>query len=301
MATVTAGLESHFLEKVTTLSSCVRITRRDGVVLGFTDHDKTIIYDGVDYIPMLNIPSNFRNEVNQKASNVSLDGFFVSGGMTRADFLAHLYDGAEILLFIINWNDTTQGIRILPGSGWFGKTKIEDYSFVAEFISLAEQLRTTEGKVFSRFCQYDFGDSDCGANLALFTETGTVTAVTNRSIITASVTQNQTLPSEASDMRDQDDWYSDGMLVWTSGSNDDYQRQVLKSTVESDGDHTLHLSLPTEFDVSVGDTFTISTGCPKSKQACIDRGQWTSTKVQHGGFPYIPRQDKMNQTGDLLG
>ena len=36
--TISSGLAQHLAGQVTTLATCWKITRRDGVVLGFTDH-----------------------------------------------------------------------------------------------------------------------------------------------------------------------------------------------------------------------------------------------------------------------
>ena len=38
MKTISAGLAQHLAGEVTTLATCWKITRRDSVVLGFTDH-----------------------------------------------------------------------------------------------------------------------------------------------------------------------------------------------------------------------------------------------------------------------
>jgi hypothetical protein len=47
--TVSSALAQHLASEVTTLATCWRITRRDGVVLGFTDHVRDLEVDGVTY------------------------------------------------------------------------------------------------------------------------------------------------------------------------------------------------------------------------------------------------------------
>jgi hypothetical protein len=49
MKTISAGLAQHLAAEVTTLATCWRITRRDGVVLGFTDYIRDLEVDGVTY------------------------------------------------------------------------------------------------------------------------------------------------------------------------------------------------------------------------------------------------------------
>jgi hypothetical protein len=47
--TISAALAQHLAGEGTTLATCWRITRRDGVVLGFTDHVRDLEMDGVTY------------------------------------------------------------------------------------------------------------------------------------------------------------------------------------------------------------------------------------------------------------
>ena len=46
MRTIPSGLQEKLSSGVTTLCRCWRIARRDGVVLGFTDHDEDVTVDG---------------------------------------------------------------------------------------------------------------------------------------------------------------------------------------------------------------------------------------------------------------
>ncbi len=43
------ALETHLLTGATTLSWCWRITRADGQVFGFTDHDRSLTFDGTTF------------------------------------------------------------------------------------------------------------------------------------------------------------------------------------------------------------------------------------------------------------
>jgi hypothetical protein len=51
MKTVSAALAQHLAGEVTTLATCWKITRRDGVFQGFTDHVRDLDVDGVTYKP----------------------------------------------------------------------------------------------------------------------------------------------------------------------------------------------------------------------------------------------------------
>ncbi|MEX2033625.1 MAG: DUF2163 domain-containing protein, partial [Xanthobacteraceae bacterium] len=47
MRTIPSALQDKLNSGVTTLCRCWRITRRDAVVQGFTDHDEDVVLDGL--------------------------------------------------------------------------------------------------------------------------------------------------------------------------------------------------------------------------------------------------------------
>ena len=49
MKTLPPGLQSHLDSGATTLCWCWKLTRRDGAVQGFTDHDVSVVFDSVAY------------------------------------------------------------------------------------------------------------------------------------------------------------------------------------------------------------------------------------------------------------
>jgi uncharacterized phage protein (TIGR02218 family) len=51
MKSFSPALASHLASGTTTLCACWRVIRSDGVVLGFTDHDRTIVFDDVEHEP----------------------------------------------------------------------------------------------------------------------------------------------------------------------------------------------------------------------------------------------------------
>ena len=51
MKNLDPALQSHLDEGTTTLAWCWRIVRADGVTFGFTDHDRTLSFNGTDFEP----------------------------------------------------------------------------------------------------------------------------------------------------------------------------------------------------------------------------------------------------------
>ena len=57
MKTVSAALAAHIAGPVTTLATCWRITRTDGLVFRFTDHDRDLAADGEVYAQIFRVTS----------------------------------------------------------------------------------------------------------------------------------------------------------------------------------------------------------------------------------------------------
>ena len=49
MKPLSPALQAHLDGGTTTLAWCWRISRADGVTLGFADHDRTLSFDGTDF------------------------------------------------------------------------------------------------------------------------------------------------------------------------------------------------------------------------------------------------------------
>ena len=64
MKTLPAGLQAHLDSGATTLAWCWRITRADGAVFGFTDHDRPLAFAGTDFEP----DSGFNASRNPRAA-----------------------------------------------------------------------------------------------------------------------------------------------------------------------------------------------------------------------------------------
>jgi len=50
MKTISTALSSHLAGEVISICTCWKLTRRDGVIFGFADHDSDITFDSIVYI-----------------------------------------------------------------------------------------------------------------------------------------------------------------------------------------------------------------------------------------------------------
>ena len=175
MKSLPPALQAHLDEGTTTLSWCWRITRADGVTFGFTDHDRTLTFDGTEFEPESGLTAS---EV-RSGSDLSVDaqdaqGVLSSDRITETDILDGRWDNAAVEVWRVNWSAPSQ--RVLLRRGAIGQIRRGRLTFVAEVRSLAHVLGQTVGRTFQASCDAALGDPRCGVNLEApaFTGTGAV-------------------------------------------------------------------------------------------------------------------------------
>jgi uncharacterized phage protein (TIGR02218 family) len=276
MKTVSANLATHIASETLTLVNCWKVTRRDGTVLGFADHDEDITFDTVLYKAATGFtPSSIDSQSSLAVDNLDVEGMIESGSITEQDMLAGKYDYAAIEIFLLNYADLTQG-KMMLRSGWLGEVELRNKQFVAEIRGLTQALSTQIGDLYSPICRATFGDSRCGYDLATVTVTGSVSSVASNLSFTDSSR------SEANG------FFALGMLTFTSGANLNIRREVKEFR---DGQFTLALPMP--FTIAQGDAYSLIRGCDKSFKTC---SATYSNALNFRGEPHVPGLDKMLET-----
>ena len=280
MRVISPDLETHFAGGLTTLATCWKIIREDGVELGFTDHDQPLTFESVDYDSIAGFtPTAVESKSNMSVDNLDVEGQTFPSKITEADLLAGLYDYAEIEIFVVNYEDLTQG-RLVVKRGKLGEVSISGQMFQAEVRGLTQYLSQTIGQVFSPSCRAILGDSRCKVALAGFTVSATVAEVTN----------NQTF--KATTLTEDAGWYTGGEVQWTSGNNDGRRMEVKEFASTQ-----VVLALPMGKSIQVGDTFDIIAGCDKTRETCQSK---FSNIINFRGEPDIPGVDKLLTTAGTL-
>lgn len=276
MKTLDAGLAAHLAGGVTTLCHCWRVARKDGAVLGFTDHDRDLLIEGTTYKAATGFTATaIEDQLGLAVSNLDVDGALSSAAITEDDLNAGLYDDAAVTIMRVNWQDVSQ--RVILRSGFLGQVTRGEASFSAELRGLAAKLDQSAGRVFQRTCAWELGDARCQIDLgaAAHHGSGTVESVISNFEFTASG-----IDSFASGV------FSRGKIAWTSGDNASLQVEI---KIHSQGTPSrLSLFLPMPRPMQAGDAFTITAGCDKSLATCRDR---FSNVVNFGGFPHMPGND----------
>lgn len=277
MKTLSPAFAAHLAGGLTTLCHCWRIERKDGVVLGFTDHDRDLVIDGVTCRAASGFSASaIEDQLGLAVSNLDVEGALSSEAITENDLCAGLYDDAAVTIFRVNWQDPSQ--RVILRSGFLGSVTRGRTAFSAELRGLASRLDQSAGRLYQRTCAWELGDARCRVDLRASAHRG-VGAVA--SVMTSFDFTASGLSSFASGV------FSRGRLTWTSGGNTGLAVEVKIHSQGSPG-APLSLFLPAPRPIATGDAFAIAAGCDKRFATCRDRFK---NAVNFGGFPHMPGND----------
>lgn len=277
MRTLPAGMQAHLDAGTTTLAFCWKVTRKDGTVLGFTQHDRALSFDGVDYEPESGVTaSEIEASLGLSVDNLDVAGLLKSDVITEDDIAAGYYDNADVEIWLVNWASIAQ--RLLIGAGNLGEVTRGEVGFTAELRGLAHRLQQSRGRLFQKYCDADLGDARCGIDLddPSYMGTGTVAAVATDGSFNASG-----LDGFASHH------FSRGRVLWLTGDNAGLQHEV-RSHTNASSVVTVALWIPPFAAIEIGDTFEIRAGCDKTFATCKSK---FSNAVNFRGFPTMPGND----------
>ena len=283
MKTLSPGLAAHLASGATTLAYCWRVTRRDGTVLGFTEHDRDIAYAGTTFAAASGFTATqIAQGLGLSVDNMEAQGALSAAAITETDLLAGRFDDATVELFWVNWADPAEGVTIAVGN--LGEVKRQGLAFSAEFRSLANRLNQKIGQTYERTCSATLGDGRCKVDLSSATFTATATCAT-AGLTAAIVVSGLSIYAK--------DFFSGGTLTFTAGLNQGLTFEVKAHLRTSEAD-ILELWLPTPFGVSPGDTARVTAGCRKTFATCRSK---FGNGVTFRGFPHIPGTDAVTRYG----
>lgn len=284
MRTIPANLATHLAGNVTSLAVCWRITRRDGVVLRGTQHDRALTitsgsyagtYPATSAISATSIRGNHDLAVDNLEVEGPLDDGLTVEGLDVNALEAGLYDGAAVVLFVCNWQAPDDG-QVELRAGTLGEARYTaEGRYTAELRGLAQALSQSVLRTYGVLCDAELGDARCTVNVAALTVTGEVASVTSRRLFVG------TAPGANATAG----YYIGGVVTFTSGENAGFSREIR-------GDRngaTLELDLfePLFYEPEVGDEFTLAPGCRKTKAACQAFGNFVNFR---GHGLYVPGQ-----------
>jgi len=226
MREIPAGLAAHLQRGATTLCRCWSLTRRDGTVLGFTDHDRGLSFDTISFTATTGLEAaESASELGFAIGGGEVAGAFAATGLNEADLSRGLYDDARVSVWLVNWTDVTQ--RVLLETGFVGEIKRGDSGFTAEVRGLAKAFDEERGRLYMRACSADLGDARCGVTVTPIE--GAVASSDGRIGLTAPALSSY-----------PDGHFTAGRLVFTGGGNIGFATEI-KRHAARDGEIAFQL------------------------------------------------------------
>lgn len=277
MRTLSPGLQASLAGGATTLARCWRLTRCDGAVLGFTDHDRTLRFEGTDFAAATGLEAaDTQAELGFAVGGGDLAGVLAAESLSEDALAAGLYDAASLEVWLVDWQAPDN--RLLLQTGLLGEVRRAGSGFVAELRSDMQHVEEVRGRLFQAGCSADFGDARCGVDAGgpAWSASASVSATDG-----AATLETSGLSAFASG------WFTAGRLVFTGGANAGGAVEVRGHAV-SGGRAVLDLWQPAARLIAVGDPFRVTAGCDKRFETCAGR---FANQVNFRGFPHMPGND----------
>lgn len=272
------ALKDHLAGGVTTLARAFAVRRKDGVVLGFTDHDRDLDFDGITF----RAGSGMTAKAIQQGTGLSVDnteafGALRSDAITEEDILAGRYDGAEVKGWLVNWADVS--VRALQFRGTLGEIVRSGGAFNAELRGLAEALNQPQGVIYHARCSAILGDGRCGFDLdqAGYSEERVVETVEDRRVF------------RFADFAGYEDrWFEKGRFRVLTGKAAGLVGSVKNDRIRTGTSREVELWQALGTAPQPGDMVRIEAGCDRRADTCrLKFANFDNFR----GFPDIPGED----------
>jgi len=274
---ISAEFQAHLESGITSVCRCWQVVRRDGVRFGFTDHDEAVSFGGQAYLASEGMSARALEQTTGLAvDNSEAMGVLSDASVRETDILAGLFDGAEVLAWLVNWASPEQ--RVLQFRGSMGEIQRSGAAFRAELRGLTEALNQPQGRVYQAPCAAVLGDAICRFDLDTpgFVETRAVEVVEKRKFFRFAVLDGF-----------DDRWFERGRLIVETGEAKGVVA-VIKNDRLTAGGRTIEVWESLRLEIVAGDLVRLEAGCDKRVASC--RLKFNNIN-NFRGFPSIPGED----------
>lgn len=277
MRKIPAALKAHLDGLTTTTCLCWRLTRKDGTVLGFTDHDEAIAFDATVFEAASGLSaSEAEAEIGFSAGAQEVDGALSSLAIEEKDIIAGRYDGAAVETFLVNWEDVEE--RLSMDVAELGEVKRNGTAFTAELRGISAQLDQRRGRLYRRRCDARFGDLRCGIDTAQSRYFADATM--------AGLEPNGALVLSGAGAVDAG-LFEHGRIAWRSGAAGGLAADIASLGKTGGGVRVSLLGGPLP-GAAAGDAVRLHAGCDKTFATCRAR---FANGLNFRGFPHLPGND----------
>ena len=253
------------------------ISRRDGLVLGFTDHDGELTFAGIRFRPDAGLTAQAVVQgAGLSVDNTEAIGALSDGAIEERDIIAGRWDGAELRQWEVDWSDPTQHRLIFRGH--LGEVTRGGGAFKAELRGLSEPLNQPVGRVFNPRCSAILGDAACKVNMNRpgLSGEGVITSIEGGRFQLAGLAGFD------------DRWFERGRLLVISGAAAEIGGHIKNDRATPNGGREVDLWTQTGIMPAVGDRVTLFAGCDKSVENCRLKFR---NFPNFRGFPHMPGND----------
>lgn len=255
-----------------------QITLSGGGVLRYTSADTAITWGGNTYqigplIKRSTIQSSVGVAVDGLDMEISADSTVQVNGVPLMAFIAAGgLDGATVQVlraYRASRADAVVGV-LEQFTGLVRDVSLSRNSCQVEVASYLTKLDVQVPRnLYQASCSNTLYDGACGLNRATYTVTGAATGTPTRAKIATGITAAA-------------DFYSQGVITFTSGPNAGISRTIKKydSTTKE-----VTLIAPFPQTPAAGDTFSMYPGCNKTMNTCTNK---FNNLIKFRGFPFIP-------------
>ncbi|OCX67212.1 hypothetical protein BFP70_02385 [Thioclava sp. SK-1] len=270
--------KDHLRSGTTTVARAWAVTRRDGITLGFTDHDLGLTFEDIVFRP----DSGMSAKAVAQSTGLAVDnseafGALSGNAISETDILAGRYDGAQLRAWLVNWAAPQE--RVLVFRGTLGEIIRASGAFTAELRGLTEALNVKTGRVFHSRCAAILGDGGCRFDL---TAPGYATELEVETVEDGVRFGFATVPGFA------DRWFEKGRLEVLTGAAAGLAGVIKADRVSGSGTRKIELWQRIAGQVVVGDQLRLTAGCDKRSETCRVK---FDNFLNFRGFPHIPGED----------
>ncbi|NDV87778.1 DUF2163 domain-containing protein [Aurantimonas aggregata] len=279
MRDIPAALAAHLARPTTTLAHGWRLTRQDGAVFGFTDHDAPLDFAGTVFEAATGLGATEAEEtLGLAATTAEVEGALSSAAISEADIRAGRFDGARVEIFVVDWQDPAS--HLLLDVAELGEVKYGETGFAAELRGRTASLDRVRGRLYRRRCDAVFGDHRCRfpAQEPPFTTEVTIAGVESGAVLVAG------------DLGGDPGRFGHGRAVFLEGAAAGLAAEIVTAAATGLGTVRVALADPPEAALQAGDRLRLTEGCDRQFATCRDR---FGNQANFRGFPHIPGGDQV--------
>jgi uncharacterized phage protein (TIGR02218 family) len=257
---------------LTSAAFCWRLERRDGAGVALTSHDRSLLREGVRYLPSPGmVPAAIVRRNGLEPHSGEIDGAISNDALTDEDLELGRWDGARIALVAIDWTGDEPGELLLMG-GEIDSVATSDAGFTAELRGAAGGLDAPACPDTSPECRARLGDRQCRVDLS-----------DRRSLATSLIHDGNRITVNPAPGAE----FGAGEVQVLSGPMTGF-----RSTILGVDDEAIVLRDAPRGAIEPGTRLWLTEGCDKRFETCVDR---FANAINFRGEPHLPGNDLLTR------